>query len=77
MKKKKEKNIWRRKICFGGDEEKQRRKWMNIFGKGKYFVGGGKEEWRRKRREIPLRRKIAAKGTDGTGGHPRGPKKSI
>ena len=49
---------------------------MIFFGKGKYF-GGGEEERRRKRRKISWRRKIAAEGTDGTGRHPRGPKKSI
>ena len=40
----------------------------DFFGIGNFF-GGRKEEWRRKRRKISWRRKIAAEGTDGTDLH--------
>ena len=45
-------NIWRRKIFWGGGEEKRKEKRRKIFGEGKYIFWGGKEKLRRKRGKI-------------------------
>ena len=42
-KKLKEEDIWRRKICFCGGEEKQGTKRRKIFGTGKYFFAQEKK----------------------------------
>ena len=45
-------DLERKKLCFCGEEEKQRRKRKKTLGEGQYILVGGEEKPRRKRRKI-------------------------